>query len=135
MGLFSNKPKKVKPAQAARDAGMKIKFQMVDKGNTYEIDIWKLNDPVSKGIRKIMDNYVAKLLRQHGDLVHPETGERPDVLFFVPKKGSTSVQVRIVTDSPTMRDWLVGKGLAVHGMETSADAKAGELVEEAATNG
>lgn len=132
MGLFSNKPKKVKPAQAARDAGMKIKFQMVDKGQTLEIDIWKLNDPVSKGIRKAMDNYVAKLLKQHGDLVHPETGERPDVVFFVPKKGSTNVQVRIVTDSQTMRDWLVGKGLAVHGEVTNAPAGPAE---EVASNG
>lgn len=112
--MFS-KTKKVHPAQAARDAGMDVRFQVRTKEGVREIDIFKMNGPVEKGIRKIMDRYIEKLLKQHGDLVHPETGERPGIIFFVPKPGSTQVQIRVVADSESLRAWLKEKGLDVHG--------------------
>lgn len=131
MGLFS-KTKKIRPAQAARDAGMDVRFQIVTKEGTKDIDIFKMNGPVEKGIRKVMDNYIEKLFKKYGDLVHPETNERPSIIFFVPKPGSTSVQIRIVTDSEKMRAWLKEKGLDVHGEVVQAPAEKASTTQETA---
>jgi len=122
--LKSNKPK-------GPGHNLKIRFKVADR----ELDISKMNGPVEKQLRKQMDKAVAKLVKQHGDLVHPETGERPDALFFSPKAGSLKVQMRLVTDSEPLRAWLAEKGLAKLGEEVLAPVPAAAVAAEAATQG
>lgn len=118
MGLMDNFKKKrdeKKAAKAARKASVDAnlgRYRFIWGG--VERDISKLTGDNSR-IRSMMDDQYAKLIDTYGDLVHPETGERPDVHFVLPKGVSTKMEMRVVTDSPVLREWLAAKGLAVHG--------------------
>lgn len=72
-------------------------------------------------VRKLMQSVGAKYAKQFAHLVHPETGERPDVIVAIADPSKPSAQIRISTDSTVMRDWLQSKGVAVDVPKT-ADA-------------
>lgn len=75
---------------------------------------------VESGPLVIMRSQVEKALvrfrQKHGDLVHPETGETPEIVFFLPDPKSLNLQMRLKTDSQQLHEWLAAKGLAVPGM-------------------
>ncbi len=63
--------------------------------------------------RRLLKSTGDKQGRKYGGLVHPETGERPDVHLVIADPTARDMQVRLVTDSVPLRDWLKAKGIVV----------------------
>ena len=64
-------------------------------------------------LRRTLDSIAAKQVKKFGHLVHPETGERPDIWLVVENPLKGSISVRLVTDSEDLRTWLKSKGVAI----------------------
>lgn len=74
-----------------------------------EIDISKLN----RFMRRLLEKTGKTQAKKFAKYVHPETGERPDVVISIPDPGKPSVQARLVTDSPDLREWLKSQGIVI----------------------
>ncbi len=73
-------------------------------------------DPLSVGNRAVRKQLVKvgeKQAAKYAHLVHPDTGERPTLNLVIRELFPPSMEVRLVTDSPVVRDWLKGKGIVV----------------------
>lgn len=71
--------------------------------------------------RRLLDKEINKLVARHGDLTHPETGERPTILFYMETSAGPGT-IRVKTDSASLRAYLAGKGVAVLGETVEGDA-------------
>lgn len=117
MSLLDNYKKK-------RDAKKALKAAAVD-GYTFmvgdqEHDLRAAQDAPLRLLRGQVEKALVRFRQKHGDLVHPETGETPEIVFFLPDPKSTNLQMRLKTDSQELHDWLASKGLAVPGMSVDA---------------
>lgn len=83
-----------------------------------EVDLSDLN----RMFRKLMESVGRKQQKKFGHLVHPETGERPDILVVLPDPGKPAIQCRLKTDSQVLREWLKSKGIVIDEIVAS-DAK------------
>jgi hypothetical protein len=90
-------------------------------------------DPLSvpsRLVRRLLLSEGKKAEKRFGHLVHPETGERPTVVLHIPK-GSLRLELRLVTDSTGLREWLIGKGVVV----AEAPRRGGGVAESAPAAG
>lgn len=72
--------------------------------------------------RRLLRAQADKQARKYAGLVHPETGERPDVHLVIADPTARSMQVRLVTDDPAMREWLRTKGHVIGEVTKVAEA-------------
>jgi len=127
MGMLDSYKKKRADKKALKDSARDGYTLMVaDQVH----DLRETDSNVLKLVRGRIEAEVVRFRKKHGDLVHPETGETPELVFVIPKPDSTEIQMRLVTDSQPLRDWLAAKGLAVHGEVVN-----GELVDGHAVDG
>ncbi len=68
---------------------------------------------IDRKLRRMLDSIAAKQVKKYGHLVHPETGERPDIWLVVENPLKGSISIRLVTDSETLRAWLKSKGVVI----------------------
>jgi len=71
------------------------------------------NKLFARAIRRQLDGIARKQAKNFAHLVHPETGERPDVWIVVQDPSTLKAEVRLVTNSPSMNEWLQSKGVGV----------------------
>lgn len=64
-------------------------------------------------LRRMLDSIASKQVKKFGHLVHPETGERPEIWLVVDNPLTGSISIRLVTDSEELRTWLKSKGVVI----------------------
>lgn len=71
----------------------------------------KINRMVFRSLKKT----AAKVQKQYASLVHPETGERPKIVLYIPDSlfDLNKIQVRLITDSPELKEWIKSKGIVI----------------------
>lgn len=87
----------------------KVRFEVAGQ----EITFGEGGNVVDGLVRATMKNLGKKFQKKYAHLVHPETGERPDIVISVPDPKKPSVQCRLVTDSEVLRAWLKGQGIVI----------------------
>jgi hypothetical protein len=83
----------------------KVRYEVAGK----EIDLENAN----RMVRKLMQSIAAKQQKNFSKYVHPETGERPDLVLVLPDPSKPSIQCRLVTDSEVLRAWLKEQGVVI----------------------
>ncbi|AOG03420.1 hypothetical protein [Bosea sp. RAC05] len=68
---------------------------------------------LDRKFRRMLQSIGDKQVKKFGHLVHPETGERPEIWLVVENPLTGSVSIRLVTDSEPLRSWLKSKGVVI----------------------
>ncbi len=121
MGMM-DKFKRDRAEKKARKAAVRGGYRFFVGG--LEMDVSKMTSGPEKLVRVALDRQVGKFLEKSGDLAHPESGERPEIHFVSPKLDGKGIQMRLVTDSQELRDYLSAKGFPVHGEIVGAEPAA-----------
>ena len=85
-----------------------------------EVDLDSARGMLRRQIRKMLMKEGEKAQKKFGHLVHPETGERPDVVIMLPEKGKLNFRIMLKTDSEKLRDWLKGQGIVIEDISPGA---------------
>lgn len=78
-----------------------------------EIIPTEVNTFFNRHLRRTLDKIKGQQIKAFGHLVHPESGERPQIWLVVKDVLTAQVEVRLVTDSEPLRAWLKEKGAPI----------------------
>ncbi len=87
-----------------------------------EVDLSDPKAVLNRLARRLLKAQAEKQARNYAHLVHPETGERPEIHMVVTDVTARNMQVRLVTDDPVMREWLRGQGHVIGEVTKAAEA-------------
>lgn len=95
-----------------------VRFTVKD----FEVDPNNQDSVTNRLVRRLLKSTGAKMQKKFSHLVHPETGERPQIVIHIENPGKPSIQCKLVTDSAPLRDWLKGQGVVIEDVSVEAAA-------------
>lgn len=91
-------------------ADSRVRFFLIDQ--EFSLDDGVVTNSL---VRKALKAEAKRKEKQFGGgkYTHPETGERPEIHMVLSDPKNPQISVRLVTDSPILREWLNRQGIVI----------------------